>query len=288
MPSISVLIFTKNEENDLPACLESLKWSDDTHVLDCGSSDRTCEIASACGAAVVQRIYEDSSLPFGGDESAHRNWALNTIKFKHDWVYLCDADERVTPELVSAMHNAISDPKNFSAFRVRRVDYYLGRSLKYVTPSPFNIRLIKKNKVKFERAINPVPIIDGDVGEIQAHFEHFSFSKGFYHWISKHNNYSTLEAKQIIINRRENTKWSLWNAFSEPDKNKRRFHQKEFFYRLPCRPVIKFLLLYVIRRGFLDGYAGFSYAILQSVYEYMIVLKTKELERPQINIEKIK
>ena len=72
--------------------------------------------------------------------------------------------------------------------------------------------------------------------------------------------------------------------FFERDFNRRRFHQKELFCRLPARPLIKFLLLYVLKRGFLDGRPGLTYALLQSIYEAMIVLKVQELEHPQSSL----
>ena len=97
------------------------------------------------------------------------------------------------------------------------------------------------------------------------------------HWIAKHNSYSTHEAEQIHLNRREAVKPSLAYALFGKDVYQRRVHQKEIFYRLPCRPLSKFLILYVLKCGFLDGVPGFTYAALQSIYEYMIVLKTKEL-----------
>jgi hypothetical protein len=97
------------------------------------------------------------------------------------------------------------------------------------------------------------------------------------HWLARHNSYSSLEAEQILKNRGTNQSFSIFQALFAKDVNARRFHQKEFFYRAPARPLLKFLLLYVGKRGFLDGSAGFRYAVLQSIYEYMIVLKSKEL-----------
>jgi hypothetical protein len=97
-------------------------------------------------------------------------------------------------------------------------------------------------------------------------------------WLDRHNFYSTLEAEQIMRNRAAHSSFSFKQAFLAKDFNERRFHQKELFYRTPLRPVFKFLLLYFGKRGFLDGTAGITYAVLQSFYEYMIVLKTRELE----------
>jgi glycosyltransferase involved in cell wall biosynthesis len=267
-----------NEEQDLPGCLESVAWSDDIHVYDSMSTDDTVAIAERYGAKVTQCDYGNNKLPFGGDESKHRNWALQHIDFKNEWIYHADADERVTLDLYEAMKDAVENRKDCVAFRVRRRDYFLGRWLKHVTPSPFNIRLFMRSRLKYERAINPLVVVDGIVGNIDAHFDHFSFSKGMAHWLEKHNKYSTLEAQQIIDNHNNGVEWSFVKAFTESDRNKRRYHQKELFYRLPFRPLIKFLLLYIAKRGFLDGRAGFTYAVLQSIYEYFIILKTRELK----------
>jgi glycosyltransferase involved in cell wall biosynthesis len=266
---ISVLILTKNEEQDLPGCLESVRWSDDVHVYDSYSTDRTLEIAQAAGARVTQRTFDNWS--------AHQNWGLQNIPFKYPWVYYSDADERMTPELAASVGEAVQNPGANVAFRVQRRDFFLGRWLKHVTASPFNIRLFRPEKMRYERVVNPASIPDGPVGELSGYFDHFPFSKGMRHWLEKHNSYSTLEAQQIVSNRSACNSFSIMQAFLAKDRNERRYHQKELFYRMPARPLMKFMLLYVAKRGFLDGSAGFTYAALQSIYEYMIVLKTREL-----------
>jgi len=270
MSGISVLILTKNEQQDLPGCLKSVSWSDDIHVYDSISSDQTVSIAESFGAKVTQRAFDNWS--------SHQNWGLSNLKFKHPWVYYSDADERVTPELLSQMQEAIKNAEDEVAFRVRRRDYFMGTWLKHVTPSPFNIRLFRPEAIRYERLTNPVTIVDGKVGDIRAHFDHFPFSKGMSHWIDKHNHYSTLEAGQIMANRKSGAGFSLTKALFGRDRNERRFHQKELYYRLPFRPLVMFLLLYLVKRGFLDGRAGFTYAMLRSFYEYFIVLKTRELQ----------
>jgi len=279
--AISVLIYTKNEQQDLPGCLQSLAWCDDIHVFDSMSSDNTVELARSYGATVIQRSYPDNTLSFGGNESAHRNWGLQHIPFKHQWIYHSDADERVTPELVAAMHEAVAAAGDSKAFRVRRRDHFMGRWLKHVTPSPFNIRLFRRGHVKYERLTNPVTVVDGAVGDLDAHFNHYPFSKGMHHWLEKHNKYSDFEAQQIVANRRSGSRFEPGKAFFEPDKNVRRAQQKELYYRLPMRPLVMFVLLYVARLGFLDGRAGFRYAMLRAMYEYMIVVKTEELLQDQ-------
>lgn len=271
MSGISVVILTKDEQQDLPGCLASLSWSDDIHVYDSMSTDRTLEIAKAFGATVTQRTFDNWS--------SHQNWGLKNIPFKHEWVYYSDADERVTPELAQALKAFALNPGAHVALRVRRRDYLMGTWLKRVTPSPFNIRFFMPAHIKYERLTNPVTLVDGPIADTDKHFDHFPFSKGMTHWFNKHNSYSTSEADQIVANRRAGTEFSAWKAFFSQDSNERRFHQKELYYRLPMRPLAMFLLLYVCKRGFLDGRAGLTFAILRSIYEYMIVLKVKEHAR---------
>jgi glycosyltransferase involved in cell wall biosynthesis len=267
---ISVLILTKNEEQDLPGCLQSVAWSDDVHVLDSVSSDRTVEIAKAAGAQVTQRPFDNWA--------AHQNWAMANVPFRHPWVFYLDADERMTPELVSAVRDAAENPGDRVAFRVHRRDFFLGRWLKHVQTSAFYLRLFRPEKMCYERLVNPVSLPDGPVGQVTGYLDHFPFSKGVSHWLSRHNSYSTFEAQQIVENRRHDRSFSVVRAFTARDFHERRFQQKELFYRIPVRPLVKFLILYVGKRGFLDGNAGFTYAVLQSIYEYIIVLKTRELE----------
>jgi hypothetical protein len=112
---------------------------------------------------------------------------------------------------------------------------------------------------------------------LTGYLDHYPFSKGMAHWLAKHNSYSTFEARQVEQNREQNLQFSILQSFFARDPHRRRFHQKELFSRMPARSLIKFLLLYFGKRGFLDGRAGFNYAMLQTFYEYMIVLKTKEL-----------
>lgn len=278
---ISILILTKNEQQDLPGCLESVAWSDDIHVFDSMSTDETAAIAVRFGAKVTQRDYGECKLSFGGDESAHRNWGLRNIPFKHPWVFVIDADERMTPVLVKAVNEGVKSPGVFVAFRLQRRDFFLGTWLKHVQTSPFYMRLFRPEKMRYERLINPVSIADGPVGQVSGYLDHFPFSKGIGHWVDRHNSYSRFEAQQLVENRQAQAEFSLVKAFTAKDFHERRFHQKELFYRLPFRPVVKFLLLYVAKRGFLDGQAGFTYAMLQSIYEYFIVLKTRELESQQ-------
>ncbi len=271
---LSILVLTKNEQHDLPGCLRSVAWSDDVVVYDSCSTDRTKEIASSSGARVVERPFDSWSV--------HQNWGLRNIAFLYPWVFYIDADERLDLAAVAELQAIARNPDpRFVAYRIRRRDYFLGRQLKYVQSSPWYIRFFRPEFVHYERLVNPVTLVDGSVGDLQYPLDHYPFSKGISHWFARHNSYSSLEAQQILQNRVSQEPFSLRAAFMERDFNLRRFHQKELFYRLPARPLIKFLLLYVLKCGFLDGRPGFTYALLQSIYEAMIVLKVQELEKQQ-------
>lgn len=268
--SISVLVLTKNEQQDLPGCLASVSWCDDVHVYDSLSTDTTVEIAEKFGATVTERAFDNWS--------SHQNWGLQNIQFKNPWVFYIDADERMTPELKESICRAVAAAGENVAFRVQRRDYFMGTWLKHVQASPFYMRLFRPERMRYERLVNPISIADGPVGDVSGFLDHYPFSKGIGQWVERHNSYSAFEAKQIVDNRASKEPFSIVKAFTESDFHLRRFHQKELFYRLPCRPLIKFALLYLGKRGFLDGRAGLSYSILQSIYEYFIVLKTKEME----------
>jgi glycosyltransferase involved in cell wall biosynthesis len=266
---ISILILTKDEEKDLSGCLASVSWSDDIHVYDSISTDRTVEIARSHGATVTQREFDNWA--------SHQNWGLRNIQFKYPWVFYIDADERMSSELRESALAAVADAGSAMAFRVQRRDFWQQRWLKHVQSTGFYTRLFRPEKVRYERLVNPVTLVDGPVRQIAGYLDHFPFSKGVTHWLTRHNSYSTFEAQQIIADHRSGPGGSVRKAFFERDFGVRRYHQKELFYRLPARPLIKFLLVYVFRRGFMDGRQGLSYAILQAFYEYMIVLKTREL-----------
>ena len=172
--------------------------------------------------------------------------------------------------LAASIQLAVENPEDKVAFRIRRRDFWGKRWLKHVVASSYYLRLFRPEKMHYERLVNPVSIPDGPVGELVGCLDHYPFSKGMTHWLDRHNSYSSLEAQQIVKNRAANQLFSLSQAFFGKDINQRRFHQKELFYRMPSRPFIKFFLLYVGKRGFLDGSAAFRLrhaAVVLRIYD---------------------
>ena len=267
---ISVLILTKNEEGNLPGALASVAWSDDVHVFDSYSTDATLDIARAAGVQVHSRVFDDYAT--------HRNAAL-AVQFRHPWLFILDADERPTPELSVEMQRVVAEaPANTAGFRLRRRDFLFGTWLKHAQISPYYIRLVRVGRAKYTRAINEVLEVGGPVAELLHPLDHFPFAKGMAHWVAKHNMYSTMEA-ELIVRHQGLQDPSLRAALTHPDFHTRRLHQKALFYRMPARPLIKWCYMMFVRGAVLDGAAGIAYATLQSFYEYLIVLKTKELQR---------
>lgn len=269
--NVSVLILTLNEEINLVDCLKSLSWSDDIVVYDSLSTDRTQEIAREHGARVITRPFDNWST--------HQNWAMQNIEFKYPWVLYFDADERCDDNLRDEVLQRASPDAPESAFRIRRKDYFMGRWLKHAQLYPtWLVRLFRPKKIRYERLVNPVAMIDGPTSELQGNIIHYPFSHGIAHWVARHNRYSDMEAIEAI--KVQDNRRSEGSLFSR-DPNVRRRALKDVFFRLPARPLIRFLYSYVWRRGFLDGNAGFTYAVLLMFYEYMITCKTLELRRKE-------
>lgn len=270
--SISVIILTLNEETNLPACLASVAWSDDVVVLDSFSTDGTVEIARAAGARVYQRAFDN--------ENNQRTYSLKGIEFKYPWVYIVDADEITTPELQNEMLAvAANSDRPEAAFQVRRKDMFMGRWLRYSSLYPtWKPRLVRPKKIRFEREINMDFIIDGVEGRLDNHIVHYSFNKGLDAWFEKHNRYSRHEAQETLKSLRSGgLDWQ--GCWSIRDDLRRRRALKELSFRLPFRPTLRFFYMFLIRRGFLDGWPGYLYCRLLATYEQMIVVKAAEMRR---------
>jgi len=268
--TISILLLTFNEERNLPACLRAIDWCDDIVVLDSFSTDGTVEIAKDSGTHVYQRQFDN----FAGQ----RNFALANYKFRHKWVFHLDADEIITDELKSEMESEIEKAK-VDAFRVPSKMILFGKWLRCSGMYPvYQVRLGRINSLRFKQVGHGQreDIDASRVGTLKKPYLHYSFSKGFEDWFKKHNRYSTQEALEgLKILGGKSIDWCGLLSIDTPTRRRRAF--KDISIRLPFRPLLRFLYVFILRCGFLDGTAGFTYCLLISIYEYMIVLKMKEL-----------
>lgn len=280
---VSVVILTKDEEINIGACLDSLVkvpplagenggGFDDIVVYDSLSTDRTLEIArSYPNVSVVQRAFDNWS--------AHQNWGARNIPFKHPWVLYIDADERVTPDLAAEVWRTADPASPLSACRLRRKDLFMGRWLRHAQlyPSWF-VRLFRPEKIRYERLVNPVAVVDGPITDLDGHLIHYPFSKGVTQWLERHNSYSSFEAQELLkVQDGARRAGGSPKGLLSRDPNVRRAALKDIFYRLPLRPQVKWLYYMLWRRAWLDGSPGVTYARLTYLYEYMITIKAKEL-----------
>jgi glycosyltransferase involved in cell wall biosynthesis len=267
---VSVLILTLNEEINIAECIDSCAWSDDIVVFDSFSSDKTREIALQKGARVVERRFDNYA--------AQRNAALTAVRYRHPWVLMIDADERVPPDLVAEIKAAVATASVRQVmFRMRRKDFFFGRWLKRSSgyPTWFG-RLLRLGHVHFEKDFNEETIANGDVGHLNEHLVHFPFNKGVNFWLERHNRYSTMEA--VAKSATQSEPFHPSDLYTRDPLTRRRA-LKLLAHRLPFRPLMVFLYLYIVRLGFLDGRAGFYFSRMRAIYEFFIDVKVMETKR---------
>jgi glycosyltransferase involved in cell wall biosynthesis len=265
-PSVSILIMTLNEEDNIGPCIDSVSWSNDIVVFDSGSKDRTVPLARKRGARIVTRKLDNWA--------AHQNWALDHIRFKNPWVFFLDADERVPADLREEILKVIEDPDRLeTSFFAGRRNFFFGKWIKHCYPPGWNLKLFKPACVRFERLVNPIAVIKGPRGYLKHYYDHYNFSKGFEEWFDKHNRYSTNEAQEGL---KGGTSGFTLRPLLAMDKILLRMGSKRITTYMPFKPLIKFFWIFVIKGGFLDGREGLTYCVLQSIYEYLISIKLRE------------
>jgi glycosyltransferase involved in cell wall biosynthesis len=268
--SISVLILTLDEEVNLGGCLDSVAWCDDVVVLDSFSRDRTVEIARERAVRLYLRAFDNYAN--------QRNFGLRDIEYRHPWVLMLDADERVPEDLHLEMEAATGAAADTVAlFRMRRRDHLFGRWIPRSTgyPTWFG-RLVRVGRAWVQRPINEEFHTDGEVASLRGHLDHYPFNKGFSAWIEKHDRYSTMEAHLRALQAGGDERWS---GLFAPDPALRRRAQKVWINGMPLRPLVVFAGLYFIKGGVLEGRAGLTFSLLRAWYEYFIDCKAYELRR---------
>jgi glycosyltransferase involved in cell wall biosynthesis len=266
----SIYILTHNEEIDIAACIESALLSDDVILIDSFSSDRTIEIAQHYPVRIEQHKFES--------HGRQRTWMLESVPPKHEWVYILEADERMTPDLFQECLQAIQTNDYVGYYAAERV-MFMGHWIRHSTQYPrYQLRLLRHGKVWFaDYGHTEREVYEGKTGFLKATYPHYTCSKGMSRWIEKHNRYSSDEALETIKQLKEGKViWrDLFFGASEVD---RRRALKDLSLRLPFRPLIRFLYMYFVLGGILDGRAGFTWCLLQTFYEYLILLKVWEIQ----------
>jgi glycosyltransferase involved in cell wall biosynthesis len=264
---VSVIVLTKNEERNLAKCLASARAFDELFVVDSQSTDGTCAIAEEHGARVL-------SFEWDGKYPKKKQWALEHVPFAHDWVLYLDADEEVTPELATEIRRLLPAGSRDAGYLVGLDYHFLGRTLQH-GQRVHKLVLFDRRRGRFEArddldAENMweveghyQPRIDGSVGTLDSPLVHDDHDS-LYHYFERHNRYSDWEA---VLRRTA-------NGSRETNGGSR---MKAIFNALPFKPLAFFVHSYLVRGGFLDGRAGYHYALAKAFYYWQIRVKELEL-----------
>lgn len=262
----SILILTLNEERDLPRCLASANGCDDIVVLDSGSVDRTADIARTAGARVFLRQFDT----FAGQ----RNHAQREVAFRHPWVFHLDADEQLTPELCAECRAAAAR-RDIDGYFVAPKMLWCGHWIPHCTDYPaWQARFVRAPEFQFVdvgHGQREAPHMRMD--RLKASYLHDLSSGGDAEWLEKHRRYAVAEALQHLAVRKD----FRWLNLLAGDPLLRRRVLKQFSYRLPARPALRFLYQYFLRGGLLDGWAGLHYCRLLARYEAFTTAELKRL-----------
>ena len=276
---ISILIPAKNERTNLRACLESCRFAAEVVIVDSGSTDGTREIAAEFGATLVDFNW-DGKFP------KKKNWALAHVSWRHEWVFILDADERITPALENELRQIVAAP-DCDGYYVNRRFWFLDGWLMHCGYYPsWNLRFFRHRLGRYEQfggvsdtgsgdnEIHEHVILNGRFGRLQGEMEHYAFPT-IDVWVEKHNRYSNWEAR--LLTSAAASKATVGAAIDPELARKRRL--KDLASRLPFRPALRFFYHYVLRAGFLDGYRGFVFCRLMAFYEFLSMTKANELRR---------
>ena len=266
---LSVIVLTKNEQDNIQRCLSSLTWADEIVVVDDHSEDDTAQLALQLGARVLTHSFESFA--------AQRNWALDHGRLQYRWALMLDADEICTPEFSGEVREAIDSANDETvAFRTCRKTMLDGHWLKYSDGFPVWImRLVRCGYAYFQSSGHgevPVPDVAGLVGTIRSPFIHEAFSRGMDDWWIRHVGYAKKEAER---ERRQHDDIAL-NCLLSADRSRRRKALRRVSRNLPARGTLRFIYQYFIKRGFLDGGVGYRFCKMMACYESMITARKLE------------
>lgn len=244
---LSAILIACNEEKKIQACLDSLRFADEIIVVDSGSHDRTPEIARKCGARVFTRLLDNFA--------AQRNYALSLAQ--GEWVLFVDADERVSLELRVEIEKTIRDPEAADGYTLCRINQIFGGPILYgASGKDYPLRLVRREKGKWEGLVHERLVVEGRVGALKREFHHVT-TQTLSDYFAKFNLYTTLDAQEMIRKGKPTPSWCT----------------------VLFRPWAEFLYFYFLKMGFRDGSRGFVYQSLSSFYVFVKCLKAREIAR---------
>ena len=231
MTKITAIIPTLNEEIHIEEAIKSVSFADEIIVIDSFSKDETVVLAEKHNVKIIKRKFDDFS--------SQKNFAIEQAKYP--WIYILDADERVTPEVELEIIEAVKNPKDFVGFYVRRTFYFAGEKINYCGWQRDKVvRLFLKEHCKYTGLVHEAIISNGDFGFLKSKIDHYGY-RNYNHFIAKIHQYGELKAIQL----------------NKQGKKVNLFH-------ILIKPPARFFIHYIIRKGFLDGFAGLILAKTQA------------------------
>lgn len=262
---VEVLIPTLNEAAVIRDTVQNALAVGPVFVLDSLSTDGTQRIAREAGATVVEQKF----LGY----SRQKNWGLDNLPFKGKWVFILDADERITPVLRREVLNVVADPASAEGYFVNRVVLFMGRPIRHggLYPS-WNLRFFQRGKCRYEdRSVHEHMVCDGQTRYLRNEMLHIR-GESVHEWIRKHIRYADLESDEWVKLRYGQEAGASAERLFTRTLRYRQYLRREVWPRTPLKPLLRFFYMYFLRLGVLDGGAGLHMATMMSAYEYMIEL----------------
>jgi glycosyltransferase involved in cell wall biosynthesis len=261
---ISVIVLTFNEERNIDACLKTIvDWAGEVWVVDSGSTDRTLEI-------VAQYTTRITSHPFD-NYSKQRNWAQAGLALAHEWVFHIDADERVSPELLTSLRRFFAERQDqqVSGCLVRRRIEFMGRRIRHGGIYPtYHCRLFRRDKGQCEeREYDQHFLVEGKTTRLEADLIEVTASS-LSSWTARHNRWAQLEAHYLFAQAENSPKNLVAARLDGTPVERRRWLKTSVYQRAPLfwRALVYFLVRYFLRLGLLDGIPGLIYHVLHGFW----------------------
>jgi glycosyltransferase involved in cell wall biosynthesis len=285
---LSVIIPAKNESKNIVPVLNALKgWVDEVYVVDSQSTDGMPEVVAEIAKDSVAKV-ECVQFHFNGSYPKKKNWALDNLPIRNEWVLIVDADEVIPPALAEEIAEKVANP-DADGYYLHFLYMFLGRPIRHCGYASLRVlRLFRHKLGRYEKMptngsknvgdceAHEHIILDGKVGEcLKTSVEHYAYPT-IHSWVEKHNRYSSWEAE-------------LYDGFmkgefdegvkSMPFGRRVKRRLKRIHAHLPCRAFVRFCYHYIFRAGFLDGKPGFIFCVLLSFYDFLCNAKVWEKKR---------
>ena len=262
---IDIFIPAFNEATHIAQAVANAKQVGQVYVLDSGSTDQTQQLARDAGATVIEHPWEGYAR--------QKNWGLANLPFAGDWVFILDADERITPRLQRELARVADNPKAATGYYVNRLLLFMGQPIRHggLYPS-WNLRFFKRGHAHYEdRSVHEHMICDGSTDYLRHEMLHVR-CESMTQYIDKHIRYADLESDEWVKQRIGQSQGAQTGQLFSDMLRYRQWVRRHIWPITPFRPILRFIYMYLFRLGILDGRAGLSLANLMANYEYMISL----------------